>query len=377
MKNSSTKIALAICVLGLSAQAFAGNKDRTGQAGATELLINPWGQSSGVFGLNGSYVKGIEAMKVNIAGLALVQGTDIGLSHSMYLRGSDVKVNNFGIGQKLGNFGVVGLNIMSVGFGEIKITEFDNPDANIGTYKPQFLNISAGFAKKFSNKIQAGIAVTFVSEQISNIRASGACFDAGVQYVTGKRENFHFGVTLRNVGTNMRFSGNGFSVNAQAPDNENYTMNQQTPTEKFEMPTYLNFGASYDFYLDENHTAGYDDLPKHRATVMGNFTSNSFNNDYLGVGIEYAFKETLMLRGGYRYEKGIGSRETSNTFYTGFSAGATVQKGIGEKGPILAIDYSYRPTERPANGVHVFSLRFMTRGKKAAAADDEVLQPAN
>ncbi len=371
MKNYITKAALVVCAMGITGHAFAGNKDRTGQAGATELLVNPWGQSTGVFGLNGSHVRGVEAMRVNIAGLSYVENTEVGFAHTIYLKGSNVTVNNLGLAQKLGNFGVLGFNIMSMGFGEIEVTNTARPDGGSGVYKPQYLNVQLGFAKEFSNSIRAGIGATFVSEQISNIRANGACFEAGVQYTTGKRDNFHFGVTLRNVGTNMRFSGNGFSLNVEAPENESQQMNMQVPTEKFEMPTYLNFGASYDFYLDENRLKGEEDVPKHRATVMANFTSNSFNNDYIGGAVEYAFRETFMLRGGYRYERNIASLESSTTMYKGFSAGATVQKGLGEKGPILAIDYSFRPTSRPNNGVHTFSLRFMTRARDKKAATTE------
>lgn len=370
MKNYFTKAALLACAFGLSTQVFAGNKDRTGQAGAMELLINPWGQGTGVFGMNGSYVKGLEAMKVNMAGLAYVKNFEVGLAYTAYLRGSKVTVSNLGLAQKVGNFGVIGLNIMSMGFGEITVTDYDHPDG-IGTYKPQYLTFQLGFAKEFSNSIHAGLGATFVSEQINNIHASGACFEAGVQYVTGKRDNFHFGVTLRNVGTNMRFSGNGLAFNTPLPENEDQQFTVNAPTEKFEMPTYLNFGISYDFYLDENRLKGEDDVPKHRATVMGSFTSNSFNNDYLGAGVEYSYKEMFMLRAGYRYEKGIGNSETSNTFYTGVSAGATVQTSLGDKGPLLALDYSYRPTQRPNNGVHTFSLRFMTQTRSKKAADTE------
>ncbi len=371
MKQKLAKAGLLICTLGSFFSATAGNKDRTGQSGAAELLINPWGASTGLFGMNSSYVSGLESMKNNMAGLALVKNTEVGLSHSIYLRGSDVTVNNIGIAQKMGNLGVIGFNIMSMGFGEIPITTTEDPEAkSSGSYKPQFLTFQLGFAKEFSNSIRAGLGATFVSEQISNIKASGACFEGGVQYVTGKRDNFHFGVTLRNVGTNMRFSGQGFAINAEMPGSTtNAPFSGQTPTEKFEMPTYLNFGASYDFYLDEKHLKSEDDLPKHRASLMLNFTSNSFNNDYLGGGVEYAYQEMFMVRVAYRHENGIGGAN-SNTFYTGLAAGATIQKGIGEKGPILALDYSYRPTAKPNNGVHTISLRIMTRAKSKNASEE-------
>jgi hypothetical protein len=360
MKSFSTKAALAICALGLSVQAFAGNKDRSGQAGATELLINPWGASNGVFGLNTATVVGVEAMKGNIAGLAMADRTEVGFAYSMYLSGSKVGVSNLGFSQKLGNFGVLGVNIMSTSFGDIPITTYDNPSGGVGTYKPQFLNFQVGFAKEFSKYIRAGIAATFVNEQVSNVSASGAAFDAGVQYVTGARNNFHFSVALRNIGTNMRYSGGGFAVDAQAPAST-YSMSVDVPSEKFEMPTYLNFGLAYDFYLDANHLKSEDDKPMHRLTAMGSFQSNSYNNDYLGLGAEYAFREMFMLRAGYRYEKNIGNSVESTTMFTGWSAGASVQYRVGNKGPRMAIDYAYRPTQKPNNGVHTFTLRMHFR----------------
>jgi len=362
MKYFSLKFLPLVGLFACSVHAFAGNKDRSGQAGATELMLNPWAQSTGVFAMNVGNVSGMEAMKNNIAGLALVEKTEIGVSDAIYLTGTGVNIANAAIAEKLGNAGVIGLNIMSMGFGDITMTDYNNPEG-FGTYHPQFLNIQLGFAKEFSNSIRAGLAATFVSEQVTNVGATGACFDAGVQYVTGKRDNFHFGITLRNMGTNMRFSGNGFAITTDnQPQSQNtYTVTLQYPSDKFEMPTNLNIGMAYDFFLDEYHLKSKDDTPKHRLTVIADFQSNSFNNDYLGAGVEYSFREMVMLRAAYRYENGIGNEATTTTMFTGFACGATVQKRLGENGPVLAIDYSYRPTMRPANGVHMISLRFMRK----------------
>lgn len=365
MRKFYTKAALIVCTTCFSVAAFAGNKDRSGQAGATQLLINPWGQSTGVFGMNTSYVKGLDAMKTNIAGLANSGKTELGVSHSMYLSGSGIGINNLGFIQNLGNIGVLGVNIMSMSFGEIPITDNNNPEGGIGTYSPQFFNALVGYSKEFSKNISAGAGVTFISEQIPDAKASGAVFEAGIQYVTGAEDNFHFGITLRNIGTGMKYSGSGFSVNSEAPQDGTYTLNRQIPSAQFEMPTYLNLGVSYDFYLDQN-TVNPEDaqsseefVPKHRLTAMANFTSNSFNNDYIGAAFEYGFKETFMVRGGYRYENKIGDKALSTTFYTGLCAGASVNFSIGETGPKMALDYSYRTTRRPNNGVHTITLRLM------------------
>ncbi len=333
----------------MSFNATAGNKDRSGQAGAPEMSINPWARTTGVFGLNTSHIGGVEAMKTNIAGLAQVNGTDMGVSRGMYLSGTNININNLAVGLKLGEAGVIGVNLMSMNFGDITSTTYFDPEG-YGTYRPQFLNIQLGYAKQFSSHVNAGAAMTYVSEQVGNIGALGVAFEGGIQYVTGKRDNFHFGITLRNLGSNMRFTGTGFSVNADKP--------QSSPADKFSMPTYLNFGASYDFFLDEHHLKSKDSTPMHKLTAIANFQSNSFNNDYLGLGMEYGFKDMIILRAGYRYEKGIGNLEKSTTMYSGVAVGVTAQKRFGENGPMVSIDYSFRPTQRPANGVHMMSLRF-------------------
>jgi opacity protein-like surface antigen len=361
MKNFSNKAIVAICAIGISFNSFAGNKDRTGQSGAPEMTINPWARSTGLFGLNIASVGGMEAMKSNIGGLAQDSTTEIGLSHGIYLSGSDISINNLAVAQKVGDAGVIGINIMSMSFGDIPTTDYYNPQG-VGSYHPQFLNIEVGYAKQFSSHINAGFAVTYVSEQISNIGAQGVAFEGGIQYVTGKHDNFHFGIALRNLGTNMRFSGTGFSINGENPQNTVFggTTNLY-PSDKFDMPTYLTIGAQYDLFLDNDHLSSKNGMPMHRLSIIADFTSNSYNNDYTGAGLEYSFKNILMLRAAYRYENGIGNPATSTTMYMGAAFGATIQSRINGKGPMFAFDYSYRPTERPANGVHMLSLRF-TRG---------------
>ena len=104
-------------------------------------------------------------------------------------------------------------------------------------------------------------------------------------------------------------------------------------------------------------------MPKHRLTGMFSFISNAYNNDWLGLGAEYAYKEKFMLRAAYRYESNIGDKEATTTMYTGLSAGVTFQTKLSDKetAPALAFDYAYKPT-RIASGVHVIGLR-LTMGK--------------
>jgi len=351
---------LAVCI---AITSFGANKDRVGQAGAGELLLNPWGRSSGLFGLNCAKVAGVEAMKCNMGGLANLKKTEIGLAHTRYLAGTGMSISNLAIGQNLGDIGVLGVNLMSFGYGDIPISTTSSPEGGIGTYKPNFLNLSVGLGHAFSKNMSAGISATYINQSISNIKASAVGFDAGVQYVNGKRDNLHLGITIRNVGTNLRFAGDGFSFNGKSPDlSTEITVAQRS--EKFALPSQLSIGVAYDFYLDEKKAvANKDSMPRHRLTPMVSFISNAFSNDWLGVGIEYAYNEKFMLRAAYRYENDITTKDNSFTFFTGLAAGATFQTKLSEKtnAPGVAIDYGFKMTNI-SNGVHTLGLRFTLGG---------------
>src|SRR5256885_16775781 len=93
---SAFAIAIPI-VLVSSVKLFAGNPDRAGQAGATELLVNPWARSSGWGNANTGSVRGLEAIYGNVAGTAFTKKTDIIFSHTQWLKGSEINVNAFGL----------------------------------------------------------------------------------------------------------------------------------------------------------------------------------------------------------------------------------------------------------------------------------------
>jgi len=329
----------------------AGNPDRAGQAGATELLINPWARSSGWGGANSGGAQGLEAQFLNVAGTAFTKKTEILFSHTNYLQGTGMSINAFGITQKVGEAGVLGLSLMSLSFGDIQVTTTELPEGGLGDYTPQFINMGISYAKTFSNSIYGGINIKIISESISNVNASGMAIDAGIQYVTGTnddRNNVKFGIALKNVGSPLKFSGDGLSTRVNAPaTSNNYQMTVEQRSSGFEIPSLLNIGASYDFNLSLDH----------KLTIAGTFTSNSFTNDLYIIGAEYRFRNIFMLRGGLSYEKDIFDDVLRTTVYTGPSAGVTVDLPMGKTGKSFGIDYSFRATN-PWDGVHSFGIRF-------------------
>lgn len=331
--------------------AVAGNEDRAGQAGATELLINPWTRSSGWGGINVANVRGIESQFNNVAGLAFTKKTDVNYSFTDWLKGADIKINSLGLAQKVGETGVLALTVMSVSFGDIQITTNDLPEGGIGNFSPQYINLGISFAKSFSNSIYGGITLRVISESTSDVKAQGISFDAGIQYVTGfneAKDNLKFGISLKNVGTPMKYSGDGLSFRGNPPVATTYQETIESRTATYELPSLVNIGVSYDFKPAEMH----------RITGAASFTSNSFTYDQLGIGLEYSFKEMLSLRFGYLSEQDLGSDEDRLTALTGLNGGISIDLPLGKGGKKIGIDYSYRSTEF-YDGSHGIGLRLM------------------
>ncbi len=339
-----------IILLLISNHAKAGNPDRQGQAGAVELLMNPWGRSAGVHSMSTSSVRGVEAMRINIAGLSRIQKLEIGLSNNRLFSGTGMNLNSLGLGFKMGKSGALGIEFASLDFGQIPVTTVNQPAGTGGFFSPSFFQLGLGYSYTYANKISVGMLMRLVSESIQDVTASGIALDAGVQYVSGPKDNFKLGISLRNIGSPMAFGGEGLSTKRGNPDPAGgvlYELTYDARAASFELPSMLNMGVSYDYYLgNENYI---------RSLI--NFTSNAFSRDQIGAGLEFSFQNIIVLRAAYKYDMGTTDGDTRN-IYTGFSAGGSIEVPINKGGSNnLGLDYAYRTTN-PFKGTHNFTLRF-------------------
>jgi hypothetical protein len=356
MKNNYKIFTIILGCFFFSIQhSFAGNPDRAGQAGASELLINPWARSAGWAGANVAGGYGIESAFTNVAGTARTKKTEILFSHMVYLQGSGISLNSVGGTQHVGETGALGLALTAFDFGDIDITTDQSPEAGKnGKYSPQFLNLGISYAKAFSDDISAGLMLKVITEKTSNVNAKGVALDVGIQYVTGKNDQIKFGIAFKNVGPRMKFTGDGLSFKTPVPaaTNGSSNMNVDQRSAAFELPALLNIGLGYDFYLQKDSA----NLKNNRLTVMGAFTSNSFHKDQFKLGLEYGWRNILMIRAGYAYEEGILSTIDRTNVFTGPTAGFTLEIPLGKNKSTFGLDYAYTASN-PFQGCHSLGVR--------------------
>lgn len=340
--GSLWRVCALTALLGLVAgTAFAGSVGRKGTAGAVELRIPVGARGTALGGAVASDITGVEAMFWNPAGLATVEGTDAMFSHQNYF--ADMKLNYAGIATRMGGFGVLGLSAKVLSVGDIIVTTEAAPDGTGEILTPTFSVLGVTWARQFTDRVNFGGTLNYVSENIADNTAAGVAFDFGVQYVTDWH-GFRLGMVIKNYGTSMGFGGPGFEVSVLDPNQDpNAGPHKLTyDATDFEMPSYLSLSSNYNLMQSS----------KARLTALAAFQNNNFSGDNLRGGLEWAYRDMFALRGSY-YGTFDGSidqltGEESYSFgggddlYTGWAIGAGYNAHVGGTSKI-GVDVSYRP----------------------------------
>jgi hypothetical protein len=220
-----------------------------------------------------------------------------------------------------GRFGVLGVSVVSVDYGNFNGTIRSNTDVrgyeDTGNFSPSAFAVGLGYAKALSDKFAVGGNVKYAkqdlgsavvgfasdgAQQRSNYAAEVAAFDFGIIYRTGFK-SLNFGMNVRNFSKEIKYEEEGF----QLPLTFKIGMSMNA----FDL--LLAGQENHDFLVtvDAVHPRDYD--------------------EQLNFGGEYLFMNMVSLRAGY---------STPNDEH-GFSAGAGLQKAFNNYK--LAIDYAYTP----------------------------------
>jgi len=388
--NRTLLICIVLVLCAASFSVMAGNRDRSGQAGAQHLLIDPWARSSGWSSCGVAETRGLESIFSNIAGLAFTKRTEVGFTRTQYLVGSGggISINAFGVAQGLTaknketgrktDLGTIAVSVFAMGFGDIETTTVQQPDGTNSIFSPKLNYIGIHYAKSFNRFIHGGISFKIVNESLADLRANGIAIDVGVQYLAGPYENFKIGVTLQNLGLPMSYRGDGIAVKA-VREGYNYIATLEYRQAQYELPALLTIGLSYDFLIfsqefqrmsskDRKEEGLTRNDALHRITLAGAFTANAYSRDNFTLGIEYGFMQILQIRAGYLLQsfskRNIDGKNkifaNNESFYLGPSAGASVGIPLVKKGKgnqKLVIDYAYRFTNF-WKGSHYIGLKF-------------------
>ena len=344
--NITLKRLAGIVVVGsmLFITAFAGNTNRTGTAGAQELLIPTGANGIALAGSNIAFASGVDAIFWNPAGLARGGfSTEAFFSHESYLAG--IGVDYGAVGVTFGTVGTFAASFKSIAFGNIPVTTEDNPDGTGATYSPTYMVAGLTYSKVLSDRISVGANFNFIDETIMSTTASGFSLDAGVEYNGLIIPELKLGVAIKNLGPNMTFTGSNLLRQGSTVGDIRGTQWYDVQAASFELPSQMDVALAYDKKLGEMND----------VTIFGDFENNNYSSDVYKFGLQYGFNNMLFLRGGYNYSPNAPKDQTGQTSEIfDYTFGAGINYNLGDVN--FTLDYAYEHVLL-LTSINVFTVR--------------------
>jgi hypothetical protein len=225
----------------------------------------------------------------NPAGLGQVNSLQLGLAHQEWFGG--IRDENVGLAFPVGP-GTAGIGAVFSSTEGIEIWDPVNASATTATARSGYL--AAGYGMAFGARLNCGLAVKGLYDDLIEQTGTGVCADAGVLYRVSSR--LRAGLAAKNLGWGMTYG-----------------------SDNIPLPIDFRLGLSYDhprFRLVFDANAPIDNLPD------------------LHLGGEYLFHDMLSLRAGYR----LGPQDWQT-----LSLLSGVTTGLGVNLGLFSLDYAFVP----------------------------------
>ena len=265
--------------------------DKTAQSTMNFLLVSTSPKASALGDAYTNIGSGSESMFYNPAGLTDMKTQfDLNINYTGWI--ADINYLSGSIAWNLNDYGVVGINLLTVDYGVINGTSLtlernelgyidDGEVSNVGAY-----SIGLSYARAISQEFSIGGNVKLVGQNLGvsvlqtgtvDNNASKLSFDAGVKYRTSFK-GFTFGMSIRNFATNIK--------------REIY--DEQLP---------LIFAAGIAINLMD---VVYPDHENPLFVAVDFLHQNNYS-ERVNLGAEYKFLDMIALRGGYQTNRDLAS----------------------------------------------------------------------
>lgn len=315
---------LTICmVLVLTSSAFADQEfTKLAQTGFQFLSVISDARGAALAGAMTTTPYGSGSLFFNPAGMAEMQGAvDVMASKNTWIADINHTTMSIAFNPANNKYGVFGLSVQSVSYGEIQGTMVWGHDPGwieTHTITPSALAIGAGYAIRLSDRFSVGGQAKYALQQLGKgaveVHPESTLEDdsLGVQKFSTSAVAFDFG-TLFKTG----FKGIAFGMNVRNFSNEIAFLK-----ENFQLPLTFTMGLSMDLIdLIPNFSDAHSLMMSVDAVHPRSYP------EYINLGMEYKLLDMLYLRYGFMHNRD----ERASAF--GF--------GVSRFG--LGVDYAYIP----------------------------------
>ncbi len=320
------------------------------EQGAAQLVPNLGGQRAGISAFQflkiGVGARGVamgesfvavandaSALFWNPAGLVDATENQVIASHTAYV--VDIAHEFLGLSYKFGDESAMGVSFSSLHMKDMEITTETQPFGTGRYFSFGDIAIGLTYSLKMTEQFSFGVTLRYAEETLDVLKMRSVMVDLGTMYWTGLGST-RFAVTISNFGSDVEPKGS-------ITQSSGSTL---STFQAFSLPTIFKLGIAMEAFETEDS----------RMTTSLQLNHPNDNSEHFRFGVEYAYKNTLFLRGGIKRTIGqrlFGHDETSPEDFT---LGAGFGIDVGGISRVNA-DYAFARFSE-LGSIHRISLAF-------------------
>ena len=276
--------------LPILSQEFVTDVSKVGTTAASFLSIEVGARAIGMGGAFVALANDASALYWNPAGIARSASSEVTLNHTEWL--ADVSYDFAGFIMPLRNIGTIGVSFTSLTMADMRVTTVAYPDGTGEKFGASDFAISTTFARNLTDRFSIGFTGKYINQKLWHMNASSFALDIGTLFTT-QFNGMTIGMSISNFGNKMQLLGSDTQIPVDvAPNKEgnNSKIVGNMRTEKWSLPLIFRFGVAMNIIDNYNF----------RWTVAMDAMHPNDNTEYINVGTEYAIKDIVFLRCGYK-----------------------------------------------------------------------------
>jgi Uncharacterised protein family (UPF0164). len=260
------------------------------------------------------------ALYWNPAGLVQFKDDQLLLSHNIWV--VDINHDFVGAVYHMDETNAFGVSFTSLSMQDMPVTTEFQPFGTGEYFGYSDMALAVSYSRKMTDQFSFGGTVRYIEETLDKLKMRGVMIDLGTYYWTGLGTT-RFAVAVSNFGNQL------------APDGQVVLIGKRSNSQwqAFSPPTVFRIGFAFEPYENE--------FNKITASIQLNHPND--NSENVSTGVEYSWKNTFYLRGGYKFNV-----EEQN--YS-FGAGVYVPVSIAN----VTVDYAFSNFVR-LGPAHRFSI---------------------
>ena len=260
------------------------------------------------------------ALYWNPAGLSQFKDDQLLFSHNMWV--VDINHDFVGAVYHMDETNTFGVSFTSLSMQDMPVTTEFQPFGTGDYFSFGDIALAVSYSRKMTEQFSFGGTVRYIEETLDKLKMRGVMIDLGTYYWTGLGTT-RFAVAVSNFGNQL------------APDGQVVLIGKRSNSQwqAFSPPTVFRIGFASEPYQDE--------INKVTASIQLNHPND--NSENLSTGVEYSWKNTFFLRGGYKFNVD----EQNYSFGAGFYVPVSIAN--------VTVDYSYSNFVRLGTA-HRFSI---------------------